>query len=257
MSLFFFPLWRLTAKGSYQPSQHRLGASRVNSIWARAMSAPWLVSAGGWCSHLVHEERPVHLVFGDLLLWPVVSATCPHSLGSCNSGLSLPEQSSSRWMLVPSRPTLPRSVQGALLRPWGTGGISQTFHQQVPSSWLRSTPSHAAHPGGQALPRWSLMLFSHSTDSAGISALIPSLAETPGGWGPRSRWYPHLSTFSSLPLPLCLTNFLFKSILCMKPSLSASLQFLSISSLSSTHIFPFALQAICIITETGALLPEK
>lgn len=140
MSLFFFPLWHLTAKGSYQPSQHRLGASRVNSIWARAMSAPWLVSTGGWCSHLVHEERPVHVVFGDLLLWPVVSATCPHSLDSCDSGLSLPEQASSCWMLVPSgHPHSP----GAYRVPFsGLGGRTGSLRP----STSRSPPPGSVQP---------------------------------------------------------------------------------------------------------------
>ena len=121
MSLSFFPLWHLPAKGSYQPSQHRLGASRVNSIWARAVLAPWLLSAGGRCSHLVHEERPGHLVFGDPLLWPVVSATYPQSLGSCDSGLSLPEQASSRWDAGSFRTHTPQERMGCPSQALGDG----------------------------------------------------------------------------------------------------------------------------------------
>lgn len=120
------------------------------------------------------------------------------SLGSRSSGLSSPEQASSRWDAesFPS-PVFPRSTQGAMLRPPGNSGLS---HQQVPCSRLHPAPSCAAHVGTHlASPRRPVMLSRHSGVSARVSALLPSWSETFGGWGPRSRGCPHCSAFSSLP----------------------------------------------------------
>ena len=120
------------------------------------------------------------------------------SLGSRNSGLSSPEQASSRWDAesFPS-PMFPRSTRGAKLRPPETSGLS---HQQVPCSQLHPTPSHASRTGRHlASPRRSMTLSRPSGVSARVSALIPSWSETFGGCGPRSRRCPHSSAFSSLP----------------------------------------------------------
>lgn len=172
----------------------------------------------------------------------------PRSPGSHNSALSfLSPALGGHWFS--QDPHTRWGTLGAMLRPGRTGG-SQTLHPQAPSSWLHLiTPQLAAHSGGQAQPTRSWIVCSHSGVSAGVSAFLLSLAETLEGGAPDLAVSPLIHFLFPSPT-CCLTSFLFPS----EPLPERLPQLLSVSALSSASSVP---RGVCVITQAGALLPEK